>query len=397
MKGKNSKERWRRTRLFSLIFTLFPLLAFLPSPLQAEPYIAIREGYKCSFCHVNKTGGGKRTQAFSTFARRFIDYPEEIFSDLEERTQHLTGQLVPGISIGANLRATNTTTFRDTPNARGRVPNNRAFRPAKANDFDISEGVGYLQVDLIRDALTFYLDESFAPGSATNRETFGLISGFLPWDIYVKGGKFFPPYGIRLQDDTAFIRSRTGFNFANPDKGVEIGIAPGGFFLSAAVTNGTTTSGESLGKQFSLNSYYLFTKVPFVRTVMLGGSFARNDPADRTLYSLYAGTNLWKFTLLAEGDFTHEKMPDMGKVNWRAIYTEANYLLFDWLNVKFAYDFFDPDTDVGEDAQDRFSLGLEPFLSKFLQLRLFYRVANGIPQRPQDNFDQLTAEMHVFF
>jgi hypothetical protein len=397
MEGKNSVERQRLAWCFSLIFTIFPLLVFLPSPLRAEPYLAIREGYKCSFCHVNKTGGGKRTQAFSTFARRFIRYPNEIFKDVEERTQHLTGQLVEGISVGANLRATNTTIFRDTPNDRGRVPNNTAFRPARANDFDISEGVGYLQVDLIRDAFTFYLDESFAPGSATNRETFGLLAGFLPWGLYAKGGKFFPPYGMRLQDDTAFIRSRTGFNFANPDKGIEIGIAPMGLFLSAAVTNGIATSGASLGKQVSLNAYYLFTKVPLVRTVMLGSSYARNDPADRTLYGFYAGTNLWKFTLLAEGDFIREKVLDLGKIDRRTVYTEVNYLLLDWLNVKFAYDFFDPDKDIGEDVQDRFSVGLEPFLSKFLQLRLFYRVANGVPARPQDNFDQLSAEMHVFF
>ena len=46
MKGKNGTERWRLARSFFLIFAIFPLLVFLPSPLQAEPYIAIREGYK---------------------------------------------------------------------------------------------------------------------------------------------------------------------------------------------------------------------------------------------------------------------------------------------------------------------------------------------------------------
>ncbi len=381
--------------MFRLGFSF--LLALLPSLLRAEPYLAVREGYKCSFCHVNKTGGGKRTRAFSTFARRFLHYPDEIFRDVEERTRHLTGQLVEGISIGANLRTTNTTTFRDTPDARGRVPNNTLFRPARSNEFDIVEGVGYLQVDLIKNGLTFYLDESFAPGGATNRETFGLLSGFLPWGLYVKGGKFFPPYGLRLQDDTAFIRSRTGFNFANPDKGIEVGLAPKGLFLSAALTNGVATSGAEIGKQFSLNAYYLFTRVPLLRTVLLGSSFARNDPADRTLYGFHGGTNLWRFTLLAEGDFIRERTADRGEVDRRALYTEVNFLLLDWFNIKFAYDYFDPDTDIRDNAQDRFSLGIEPFLSKFLQLRVFYRVANGIPQRPQDNFDQLTAEMHVFF
>ena len=35
--------------------------------------------------------------------------------------------------------------------------------------------------------------------------------------------------------------------------------------------------------------------------------------------------------------------------------------------------------------------------NKFLQLRLFYRVYNGVKEKPQDNFDRLIAEMHVFF
>ena len=366
--------------------------------VQAEPYLAVREGYKCSFCHVNQTGGGKRTAVGSMMADAWIKPPKDLFSDFASRAP-ITGLLVDGVSIGADFRGVNTTLLRDEPNARGRVPHNTAFRPVHSNDFEIAEASAYLEINLIRDALTFYLDESFGPGSAFNRETFGLLTGFLPWNMYVKVGKFFPPYGFRLQDDAAFIRSRTGFNFTSPDTGVEVGLAPGNAFLSVAVTNGTGVSrGQRIGKQVSLNGYYLFSDLPVVRNAWVGGSFAYNSlkGKDRTLYGFHAGTNLWRLTMLGEIDFIEdEQLPQ--RASQFAGYGEINWLVCDWLNAKFAYDYFDPSRQRGDQALTRYSFGVEPFLSKFLQLRLFYRVYNGVPEKPQDNFDQLTTEMHVFF
>ena len=364
---------------------------------HAEPYLAVREGYKCSFCHTNLTGGGKRTGVVSAHSDSFLKYPKNLFEALDQRTP-ITGQIVDGISVGADFRGTFTTLFRDTPNQRGRVRNNTTFRPADSSNFDIVEGNAYLEVNLIKEALTFYLDESFAPGSAFNRETFGLLTGFLPWNMYIKGGKFFPPYGLRLQDDAAFIRSRTGFNFTSPDTGVEIGLAPGNAFFSVALTNGTGVSaGRRLGKQVSLNSYYMFD-LPVVRTLMLGGSYSHNslEGKSRTLYGFHTGTNLWRFTLLGEVDFIEDQQIP-GSPSQFAAYTELNWLALDWMNVKFAFDYFDPNRRQADDQLTRFSLGLEPFLAPNLQLRTFYRVYNGVPERPQDNFNQLIAEMHVFF
>jgi hypothetical protein len=366
--------------------------------VQAEPYIAIREGYQCSFCHVNQTGGGKRTGVVSAHADEWLKYPKGLFSDFDARTP-ITGQIVEGISIGADFRGVNTTLFRDKPNTRGRVPNNTAFRPAESNDFEISEASAYLEVNLIKDALTFYLDESFGPGSAFNRETFALLTGFLPWNMYIKAGKFFPPYGFRLQDDAAFIRSRTGFNFTSPDTGVEVGLAPGNAFFSVAVTDGVgVSSGQRIGKQVSLNGYYLFSDVPVVRSLWLGGSFSHNSlkGEDRTLYGFHAGTNFWRLTLLGELDFIEDQQLPR-RASQFAGYGEVNWLVCDWMNARFAYDYFDPSQNRGDQAITRYSFGVEPFLSKFLQLRLFYRVYNGVPENPQDNFDQLITEMHVFF
>ena len=134
-----------------------------------------------------------------------------------------------------------------------------------------------------------------------------------------------------------------------------------------------------------------------LKNVMLGGSFAYNDSADRKLGALYFGANIWRFTVIAEGDLIRDESTASGNVDQLVVYGEVNWLALDWLNVKFAYDYWDPDLDVDENERNRFSLGLEPFLARNLQLRLFYRVSNDVPERPAGNFAELLAEVHLFF
>ncbi len=381
--------------LVSLLYIAAMLMA--PSLVQAEPYLAVREGYKCDFCHVNKSGGGKRTKEFAALAEKLLRAPK-MPEPMEEGAQQLSDQMMERVSIGANFRVTNTSLFFDLPNAEGRVENDEFIRPYRANDFTIDEGLLYLEVDLIEDFLTFYVDESFAPGGAINREAVGLLSGFLPFEGYIKAGRFFPSYGLRIQDDGAFIRSNTGFTFSNAGDGIELGFSPGRVFLATSIINGDNTIGDNGDKQYSLNGYYLFSNIlPFMRSIMVGGSYAHNDVDDRDLYGLYLAANLGPFTALSEGDLISIEDSNQQSIDAWAVHAQINLLLWDRLNIKYAWDYFDPNDDVGEDHRVRYSLGLESFLAKYLQLRLFYRVNNDIPQNPSGNFNELMAEMHVFF
>jgi len=355
--------------------------------VRAEPYLMVRAGAKCSDCHVNQTGGGKRTP----FAHI---HSHDILQDLDllpipAGVRPFNGELNSYMSIGSDLRARNTTIFQDRPNALGNVPENRAFRRhVQSNDLSLNEFLLYGQIDLIPDFVTLYADEDFTSG-ANNREAFGLIRGFLPWGTYAKAGRLFPAYGLRVQDDQAYVRARTGFTFQQPDSGIELGTQPGPLFVATSITNGTAGDKDVLA---TINGYTLFEDLPVVRNVLLGGSYARVSNK-RELGGVYAGSNYWRFTYLGEIDFINDRTSTTQHRDQYASYGELDMLLLDWLNLRGVFEFIKV---AGNRDQTRYSVGAEPFINRVLQPRIQYRVNNAPGSMPAQNTDELWVELHLF-
>ena len=381
----------------TVVALAFALLASLAAagPAGAEPYLMVRAGAKCNDCHTNMTGGGKRTPFAHIHAR-------DILHDLDllpvpPTVKGFTGQLHEYVSIGGDLRVRNTTVFQDEFSRAGSVPTNKAFRRnVTSNDTDVNEFLGYLQVDLLPDYITLYGDWNLN-GGVTNREAFTLIRGFLPYDTYVKAGRFFPTFGLRVQDDEAYIRGRTGFTFTNPDEGGEIGFAPGPFFLATSITNGQAGDKDV---QATVNGYGVFQDIPVVQTILAGASFARQNDK-RWAAAAYAGSNYWRFTYLAEFDLIDDRTPaSEPRRDQYAAYAELDFLIFDWLNLRGTFDFVKVTHDRD---QTRWAIGAEPFVNRFLQPRIQYRINNGPPlpgRNPNelvDNQDELVFELHTFF
>jgi len=366
--------------------TLIALLAALlaPAAALAEPYLAVRTGYKCMVCHVNPTGGGKRTEFGSIYSQTTM---------AAERLDLRTGQAVPAggsepeswtgrlndqFAVGADLRATSqyvavprdTDTFAFTPRAQA-----------------------YLEVKPIADRLTIYLDEHVSPGAATNRETYALL-WFANRNAYVKAGRMFVPFVLRIEDDSAFIRQATGTSFNSSDDGVEGGLELGPWSANVSVTNGQGGGNEiNRGKLISS----LFSYVQPVWRVGLSASTNFNGAADVRMQSVFAGLRTGRIAWLASGVYITNDGTSTGRVKQWATLAEANYEATKGHNLKLTYEYYDPNADVKEDQRERYSAVWEYVPFQFTQFRLGARKSNGIPQNNAQNATEVFLQWHAFF
>jgi len=358
-----------------------------PAALRAEPYLAVRTGFKCGVCHVNPTGGGKRTEFGSTYSQTTL---------AAERLDLTTGKAVPAVgagsepavwtgklndhlAIGSDLRANLQGTL---------VPNN----PSTVA-FDQTRAQVYLEVKPIVDRLTIYLDERVAPGAATNRETYAML-----WtadrSAYVKAGRMFVPFGLRIEDDTAFIRQVTGTAFNSSDDGVEGGLELGPWSVNVSVTNGAGGGAETnRGKLISSLATYV---QPDWR-VGASASANYNGDADRRMLSAFAGLRTGIVSWLASGVYIADDGTPAGRLKQRATLVEGNVEVATGHNLKLTYEYYDPDTDLKEDHRERYSVVWEYVPFQFTQFRLGARKNHGIPQNDAQNATEFFLQWHAFF
>ncbi len=359
------------------------LAALWAASAHAEPRFAVREGLDCSACHVNRTGGGMRTAFGIAWAQANLATwraPGAFDPRLGER-----------VAIGADLRL----------DERSILPANTqlggvAYHAPPSSSFEGSEGNLYLRADAIPEHLAVYIDETVAPEGASNREAFVLLHG-LPLNGYVKAGRFLLPYGLRIQDDTAFMRQQTGFTFANPDLGLEIGIAPRPFMASIAVSNGSLGGPDTnLAKQITGQFGVL---VPWGR---LSASVAYNDtslpafPFKTLTAGLHAGLRLARLTLLGSVDWIHA-IVQPANFDQYTLFTEADFEAWQGLHLRGRFEAFDPSVQIKQNERDRFIAGAGWFPIAWLELRAEYRINRDIPQRVAGNANEILWQIHGFF
>jgi hypothetical protein len=341
---------------------------------EAEPYLAVQQGYKCVQCHVNPTGGGLRSPFGDVFAQNAM-----AATTLPAGAPVWLGQAVQDIiRVGGDLRADWSATT--TPGS----PTSEAFA---LEQFRL-----YADVNLIPNLLGIYVDEEVTPGAQT-MEAYARIGSTSDW--YLKAGRFYLPFGWRLQDQTAFVREASGINMNTPDNGVEFGIERNHLSAQIDLTNGAANTGAGTGYQLTSNVVW----VESIWRVGASGSFTDSRGGNRWQEALYAGVRTGPIAWLTEADLIRQAgnaAPEPGTQTSIPAFIEADWLIHKGNNLKLTYEYYDPEKQVSNNGQTRWSAIYELTPIPFFQVRAGFRRNQGIPQAPNQNQTLAFVEAHAF-
>ena len=368
----------RFSRLFFQCLAL--TLCFVALRAEAEPYLAVQTGLKCGQCHVNPTGGGLRTTFGDIFAQTLL--PQ---NHIDTGTDTWTGDITKFLRIGGDLRVDATAT---------QQPGTKTV-----STFDVDQARVYLEANVIPERLIVYVDEFVAPGGATNREAYGMY-----WsanhDWYVKAGQMYLPFGLRLQDLSAFIQVASNINMAAPDRGVEFGWERGHWDAQLNISNGT---GGGLDKE---NGKQFGAQVAWVESIYrlgVAANFNNKAAGNRTMFALFGGLHTGPIAWLAQAEFIRDQTIPTGTIvngtgqRQVAGLLEANWLIAKGNNLKLTAESYDPDVATRYDNQPRWSAVYEWTPIQFVQLRGGVRINDGDPQLNTQHVKTFFVQLHGFF
>jgi hypothetical protein len=338
---------------------------------SAEPYIAVQQGLACGQCHVNPTGGGLRTAVGNAFAQSVLPAQH-----VDTGSLVWTGALNNYIAMGGDFRAAATWTSDS----------------AASSAFNTEQARIYLGITPIPDRVLLYIDEQVAPDAAVNREAWALYRfGAGAW--YLRAGRMTLPYGLRLQDQQAFIRQVAGINMDTPDNAMELGYRAGYWDAQFALSNGAAGGAETNnGKQYTGQ----VVRIRDTWRIGMGGNF--NDSAGQrsTAGCLFAGLRTGPVSWLAEVDLVNSEPAAHATQRVAASLLEANWLLRRGFNLKLTTEFLDPNRTRSGNLQTRFSVIGEYTPMQYLQLRLGMRLLDDNSSQYQA-INQGFLEVHAYF
>lgn len=388
--------------VLGLALLLAGALAWLPASASAEPYLAVREGYKCSKCHVNKTGGNARTGYAKVYMATRMAANGTGGSDLGN------GHLSPYLNISADLRQ-----FVEHRKFHGEKSEPQTWQFGRASSCQSchtsASGGGklaevYAQFEPLPGKASIVVSENFLP-QPTTREAYGLLN-FSMLNSYVKVGSFRMPTALRNTWDDPYIHAHLNNSpitnlvgeVSVRGNGMEIGMEPGPFSVSLSVTNPETvvdSNAQNTDKRVDLNVYAVG------RYGMLGGMVYRDPYSadhERHYQAVYGGSSYGLLTGLVQLDKWQDRQISTAvNTDAESWFAELDLLVARGHNIKWQYEAIDPDLGVNNDRSERNSLIYEPFITPYLQLRGGVRRWEGPRELAGYNGVSVFFEVHLTY
>ena len=355
----------------------------------------IEENYKiserkcrltCNVCHVNPSGGMLRNGTGYVYGTKSLSLSTDIPDDIARYIEAIRENGF--LTIGADFR----------------------FMAIRGDSTDVDPLYFPMQADLYLNARVqkhvslftqFGLERA---GNPSVREAFGLVDN-LPYNAYVKFGRFIPPYGLRLDDHTAFIRTKLDLSQAQSDayfSGVEAGAEPTLFFARAAHFNSDTPPSGSSG----------LTPTGYSATAGWAGTWLHlslsyigiNDldattlgSTERSAYGAAGALRYKTLTYLFEFDRKNDDVASGGSVSTEdadITFSELDWKAVQGVNLKARYETYSPEASTGEADQKRYVAGVDFYPWPFTEINAQYRVTDS---EPGDTSNDFFVIGHIWF
>jgi hypothetical protein len=414
----------------------------------------------CSVCHVNPTGGGMRNEAGLFYGRQTLPMWGTRPADRAYRTPALAASMPSTAPSSQPTGATDTQPASETQPAGTEVApaDHTVPEPGTAGRYAGIEPhptfqvgadlrmMGYfprakgeenaffpMQTDLYL-AVRPYNPEKLNEGRLTLLVNAGFLGSRgqkfdnftdryfvreawamyhdLPYNSYVRVGRFLPPYGWKLDDHSAFIRQGQNFmgqpfDMEREVTGVEVGVNPNYPYLHLALFNATDdwkkpVKGDD-GYGAALSAGWRDLAWQLGTSLMYGHRDRSDQKFDQMMAGLQWALNFdqigWgPFIYLGEYDVNHVAFEGRDAVTSLTAFHEVDWIFVESLNALVRYDWQDPDIKLAYDTRHRATVGLDWHPVEYLSLSAQYRHNwTNTSDRFETGTDEILAIIHGWY
>ncbi len=368
------------------LFTFIFIFIFNNSFVFALPRFAVANGASCIACHVNPTGSGMRNSHGNDVVA-LDELPLKRWMDKGD--ENWDGYITENLQIGGDLRLQGIQ-YTDTSSTR-----KSAFFPMQA---DI-----YTHLKLNKNAVIF-TKVGVKGGGTTSMEYWILINNMLS-KSWLRVGRAFPNYGLRIDDHTSFIRGgnlgktsvgleKEGLLFTpllSPPAIIELGIP---IFPKLEWTASYSTSLVYGNQEMNNLSTKLTCRGSLGDKILYRAGISYMHEDNFNMIGASGGISYGNFTWTFEADQAENWIDGSTSL---ALYDELAWEIIQGIQLIGKFDFFDPKTDWTDGAVSRYTIGAEIYPLNIMEIKLQIRMNevdmdNAIKKDPE-----YLIQTHLYF